>query len=315
MTEQITLYKERSYAACISEGFKFFVKNLRPICFAMMPYMVFISVIALSINLLIMKTDALLASQDITAAQSAMLMTFALMLLTVVIALFANARLFLVLRQLTGAEPVMENQARWIVRCRQTLRATWSLVRRSLPYVMAYALIIVAVGLLSALCAISAEKLFSLQGRSMQITIIAISLILLVITAMVCTPLTYSFYHHMMTEERLTVQNMKSTYRQGARYIWKIIGVSLLTLFITLVLTIILNIPSQVIQQAYSQYLTDSIQLIDNVSLPSGTFLCLALLASLSSAIVMLLQIPNNTVMLFLYGDIYSKTHTSDNTI
>lgn len=311
--EQISLYKERSYAACISEGFKFFARNLKLFAKVMLPYCFICALLSLVANMIILRYAFIAQSGQVLNWKDSVTLLLTILftgLVCIAVYLFANGRLFLALRRLTGVEESISEQkiSKWSFKFpTKDLQLTWKLTVRSLPFtVILPVALIVCYGIFYALLATLLEILKAPQviAASILLLVLVISLIIVLIAV---SPLMYSYYYHMMQPETPKLSKIKETYKKGSRHLWKILGVGLLTTFITLVLTILLRLPEMILTQAYIQSQTDNIMMGDTTMIPMQSIILLSFISSVASAFVLLISIPENIVNLYLYGDIETR--------
>ena len=279
----------------------------------MLPYCFICALLSLVANMIILRyAFATQAGQVLNWKDSVTILLTILFtgLACAAVYLFANGRLFLALRRLTGVDETLPEQktSKWSIKLpTKDLQLTWKLTVRSLPFtVILPVTLIVCYGIFYSLLATVLEVLKAPQivAVSILLLVLVISLIIVLIAV---APLTFSYYHHMMQPEAPKLRKVKETYKKGSRHLWKILGINLLTIFITLVLTILLRLPELILTQAYTQSQTDNIMMGDTTMIPMQSIILLSLVSSCASAFVLLISIPENIVNLYLYGDIETR--------
>ena len=297
----IELYKERSYAACIKEGFEFFQKNLKAFVKVMLPYCIIVALLNAASSIL----SCAMLLQTVPPMLSALLY-FLVVLLIFAAAVFTFSRLFLLYRRVAGIESAeQEDGMKKMKQWKFDLLRTCQLAKRSLPFILCMTIAIVLLCSIIGVAGIYAYQ--AIPGRTAVTAAIAvfIGVVLILAASLMLMPLTYSFYHYMMQKEKPALKTIKQTYRAGRKHLWKIVGVSALAMFILLVLILILQLPELILSQALQHSLTDSVNMGDNVSVPFGGFCLLALASAVMMTFAQLAYLPYYNVLLFLYGDIY----------
>ena len=288
----IELYKERSYAACIKEGFEFFQKNLKAFVKVMLPYCIIVALLNAASSIL----SCAMLLQAVPPMLSALLY-FLVVLLIFAAAIFTFSRLFLLYRRVAGIESAeQEDGMKKMKQWKFDLLRTCQLAKRSLPFILCMTIAIVLLCSIIGVAGIYAYQ--AIPGRTAVTAAIAvfIGVVLILAASLMLMPLTYSFYHYMMQKEKPALKTIKQTYRAGRKHLWKIVGVSALAM----------------LSQALQHSLTDSVNMGDNVSVPFGGFCLLALASAVMMTFAQLAYLPYNNVLLFLYGDIYKIEELKD---
>lgn len=302
------VYKERSYVACIKDGFGFFIKNLKPLCYAMLPYCIVFSILSLFINLYITNQYvSILTNGDIQPSR--ILYGYGLLFLLLIVELlcflYADGRLMLYNRQMMGLEQedtLSGKGKRWV----NTIKRTTHMVIRILPFtavgmaiLFVFMLIIAAFASLVSACGIK-DILFLCLIPVLLLTIIALLVLF--------QPLIYSGYEFLIEDKKISLSAMWKSYKTGSKYILKYMGVTLLTSFITSVITLLLRLPEFIFSQSYMESLKESILTNGDTQISTFNISLLLLFSALASALVFLINCtPLNFVQLYLYGNVKAK--------
>ncbi len=303
------VYKERSYVACLKDGFGFFAKNLKSLCRIMLPYCILISVISLLFNIYMLRMGVAVTTGATILISDIMLgyvFLFLILMAILLCYLYADGRLMLYNRRMMGIEPPasqLSGGKNWMV----TLKRTNRMVKRMLPFVAVFVLItLVCMLMFGALMAVASAC--GLKGIMLAVLAIPILLLLLIALYAISQPLTYSAFEFLIEDRKITLRDMWKSYKTGCKYTLKYMGVTLLTSFITAVITLILRLPEFVFTQAYTESINESLLNGENVQISSTILILTLIFSALISAIVLLINnLPLNFVQLYLYGDAKSK--------
>lgn len=303
------VYKERSYVACLKDGFGFFAKNVKTLCRIMLPYCILISVISLLFNIYMLRMG-IAAIAGATIQMSDIMLGYVFLFLIIVAILlcflYADGRLMLYNRRMMGIEPPasqLGDGKHWMV----TLKRTNRMVKRMLPFVAVFVLItLVCVLMCGALMAVASAC--GLKGIMLAVLVTPVLLFLLIALYATAQPLTYSAFEFLIEDRKITLRDMWKSYKTGCKYTLKYMGVTLLTSFITTVITLILRLPEFVFTQAYMESINESLLNGEKVHISSTALILALIFSALISAIVLLINhLPLNFVQLYLYGDAKSK--------
>ena len=312
----MNVYKERSYVACIRDGFRFFAKNLKPLCRIMLPYCIIISVVSMLFNVYMLRMGVTITNGTTIQISDIMLgyvFLFLIMVAMMLCFLYADGRLMLYNRRMMGVEPPANKLGtgkHWIITQKRTNR----MVKRMLPF-MAIFMIMTLVCMLTLGAFLAVGSACGLKGLMLTILIMPIFLLLFIALFAAIQPLTYSAFEFLIEDRKITLRNIWKSYKNGCKYTLKYMGVTLLTYFITIVVTLILRLPEYVFTQAYTESFRESLLNGEEVHISSLAMIMILIFSALISAIVLLVNhIPLNFVQLYLYGDAKMKQnqHVSD---
>lgn len=311
--EKISLYKEHSYAACISEGYKFLAQHLRMIAIIFLPYFIALSLCCLLLYIFSIKM--ILSTQG--SNQFLFYNSGAILLITIanyVIYLLATGRCFLMFRRVSGIEPSDANDAngKKTAAWKKTIKRTFQLSVRTLPYTL---LLPIALFILYFIFIYLAIRFNPYLGNSVIVMSLMI-LTLLAASLFINISFIYPFYCHMMKpcEQNMEEINIdikefsfKNAYKKGMKHFGKITGVYLLSLFICIITSLILVLPSYIINQAYTNSIISSYKFDDNAIIQDSTLYLVTLFGSISQGFALLLSIAPASSLLYLHGDIITK--------
>lgn len=319
MAEKISLYSNHSYAACIGEGFRFLAKHLLLVSKVMLPYYTVYSLLmVLSSAANIRVNVGTIAGDEITPQ---MVITAILLFVVAYVAhLIATGRLFLMLRRLTGAEiSTPEEMAKEVTATKTaawktTIRRTLQLAYRSLPYSI-WGLPVAYFG--SAAAEAAMKRIMGLSQTYMIATLIAIA-VFFIVAVVFAIPFIYTYYCRMMqpsyidttTEEgrrQKEAFGLKAAYRKAFRHKGKILGVTMLAMFLFAVASMVLLLPGFVSTEAYLSSVEGRVNFGDSVLIPTYGYVFMVVVSTVSYTLANILSVSVVASLMYLHGDIYSK--------
>lgn len=333
--EQIILYKERSYAACISEGFKFLAQHLRMIVKVLLPYF-FIAALLDSISTYLCNYAQLYVFTHGDLPVMSMLATILMLTISYGAIIFAIARMYLIFRRKFNIETspnIPGDKAGKLAVWRDTLKRTLKLSIHSLPYTIWPYLI----GIIMFIVMLNMSKWITYMmtmGATEQtmptvqandslkwiwLAIVCGMFLFLVALIVFTTPLTYTFDCHMMraTDTDSDKNDKKShsfhkEYREGFKHLGKILGVNCLCGVIYMIAIAVLILPDTIMSTAYQNSIECMNQYGDDVKIPTYAYYITLTASAVASAFALILSVAFHASHIFLYGDIKTKAEQSN---
>lgn len=333
--EQTILYKERSYAACISEGFKFLAQHLRMIVKVLLPYF-FIAALLESISTYLCNYTQLyvLTHGDLSVMP---LLTVILMLtISYGAIIFAIARMYLLFRRKFNIETSPNytgDKAGRLAVWRDTLKRTLKLSIHTLPYTIWPYLISIIIFLVTLnmskwvtyMIAMGAteQTMPTVQANDslkwIWIAVVCGIFLFLVALIVFATPLTYTFDCHMMRaidtdndKNDKKAHSFRKEYREGFKHLGKLLGVSGLCSVIYLIAIVVLILPDTIMSTAYQNAIECMNQYGDEAEIPTYTYYITLTASAVASAFALILSVAFHASHIFLYGDIKTKAEQSN---
>ncbi len=325
--EKGDIYSEHSYAACISEGFKFLAKHLALICKVMLPYIAVQSlfrVLSYAINTKINTESAVALLTGKPIELTAFDITLPIMLILCILAcsVISSARLVLLYRRIFGIESSEDDAnsnkakaAAWKLTINRTLQLAWPVF----PYM-------ILPTLLSMLGLIQFGELglwVASLSTSWQVFLAIITLGLVIALIIFLAPLVHCYFCAVMrptdipddTEGKALFQeySFRNAYKAGLRSSGKIIGVTLLGVFIISIASIVPFLPGIISLKAYLSGVEGNLVFGDTTIIPASGYFFMIFFSTIAFAFVELLSITVITATLYLHGDIFSRTIAKKN--
>lgn len=311
----MNIFKHRSYAACLGEGFRFLAKNVVLISKVMIPWLTISSVLTVIATALTTKLNiSVLAGMKIEFSDfiTALVCT----IVSWIAFSFATGRMFLLFRRLVGHELTADDDekinktAAWITEIRRTTNLAW----RSSPYLVCCMLFAMSY---TFIIGYITEMLEDLETSYIILAIAVIFLVVLAIALCLSTFL-YTYYCRMMKptnadvstdngKELLAKYEFRYALRKGFNNKGKLFGVALLSGFIILVASIVLMLPGIVSINAYFSSVEGAVNYGDDALIPTSGYVLMLIASTASLVAIHILAFIYHTAMLYVFGDIFSK--------
>lgn len=333
--EQIILYKERSYAACISEGFKFLAQHLRMIVKVLLPYF-FIAALLENISTYLCNYAQLYVFTHGDLPIMSMLAAILMLTISYGAIIFATARMYLLFRRKFNIETspnIQGDKAGKLAVWRDTLKRTLKLSIHSLPYTIWPYLI----GIIMFIVMLNMSKWITYMmtmGATEQtmptvqandslkwiwLAIVCGMFLFLVALIVFTTPLTYTFDCHMMRatdtdsdKNDKKAHSFRKEYREGFKHLGKILGVNCLCGVIYMIAIAVLILPDTIMSTAYQNSIECMNQYGDDVEIPTYAYYITLTASAVASAFALILSVAFHASHVFLYGDIKTKAEQSN---
>ncbi|MBQ8116116.1 MAG: hypothetical protein IJ145_08350 [Prevotella sp.] len=333
--EQIILYKERSYAACISEGFKFLAQHLRMIVKVLLPYF-FIAALLENISTYLCNYAQLYVFTHGDLPVMSMLAAILMLTISYGAIIFATARMYLLFRRKFNIETspnIPGDKAGKLAVWRDTLKRTLKLSIHTLPYTIWPYLI----GIIMFIVMLNMSKWITYMmtmGATEQtmptvqandslkwiwLAIVCGMFLFLVALIVFATPLTYTFDCHMMRaidtdndKNDKKAHSFRKEYREGFKHLGKILGVNCLCGVIYMIAIAVLILPDTILSTAYQNSIECMNQYGDDVEIPTYAYYITLTASAVASAFALILSVAFHASHVFLYGDIKTKAEQSN---
>lgn len=325
--EQITLYKERSYAACISEGYKFLAQHLRMIVKILLPYFI-LSSLLLGIHNGI--TQYHMTQFFLTGEMSftAMTLVFVTFTLAYCMTVFSIARMYLMFRRVFGIESSSKEEGTaptrlslWKATCRRTSQLSLRTLPYSIwPYLFSVVLFFVVVYgyrwvlsmFLSGNMQTAGPTTTPEQTNWIAIAVVCVMSVLFIAFVILMLPLNYTFDHRMMLsgDANALGNRFRTQYRIGIKHLGKIFGVNTICGFILILASAVFALPDYVLSQAYKDSITSQITFGDTAHIPTSAYAVMIVISAIASAFTFILSVAFHVAHVLLYGDIVTKENS-----
>lgn len=311
--ENISLFARRSFASCVRKGYSFLVKQLPLVSRVMLPYYTVASLfvtlfLAYNTKVNVMVTvDGMASLQDVVVV----MVLYTIAWVTSIIAL---GRLFLMFRRLSAMEMTQNRELSDVgakTGKNETFRRTAQLAVRSLPYTVWPFLINIPgfpiIDPFSKYCAGLTVGYQALVATGCLLT--------LIVLAVFCTPLVYTFYCRMMkprgvvAEDDDTIKRLsfKNAYRKAFRSKCKIFSLTVWSGFLWLISCAVLLLPGIVATEAYLSSVEESVNYGMENLIPAGGYVLMVFIGTLALTFCSMLGVAFSSAQLYLFGDIYTK--------
>ena len=333
--EQIILYKERSYAACISEGFKFLAQHLRMIVKVLLPYF-FIAALLENISTYLCNYAQLYVFTHGDLPIMSMLAAILMLTISYGAIIFATARMYLLFRRKFNIETspnIPGDKAGKLAVWKDTLKRTLKLSIHTLPYTIWPYLI----GIIMFIVMLNMSKWITYMmtmGATEQtmptvqandslkwiwLAIVCGMFLFLIALIVFTTPLTYTFDCHMMRatdtdsdKNDKKAHSFRKEYREGFKHLGKILGVNCLCGVIYMIAIAVLILPDTIMSTAYQNSIECMNQYGDDVEIPTYAYYITLTASAVASAFALILSVAFHASHVFLYGDIKTKAEQSN---
>ena len=329
--EQTILYKERSYAACISEGFKFLAQHLRMIVKVLLPYF-FIAALLENLSTYLCNYTQIYVLTHGDLPVTALLTVILMLTISYGAVIFAIARMYLIFRRKFNIETSPNytgDKAGKLAVWKDTLKRTLKLSIHSLPYtiwpyligIIMFMVVLNMAKWLTYLMAMGANEqtMPTVQANDslkwIWLAIVCGMFLFLVALIVFATPLTYTFDCHMMRAtdtDSDKPHSFRKEYREGFKHLGKLLGVSGLCSAIYLVAIVILIMPEMVMSTAYQNSIECMTKYGDEVEIPTYAYYITLTTSAVASAFALILSVAFHASHIFLYGDIKTKAEQSN---
>lgn len=311
----MNIYKSRSYAACLGEGFRFLAKNVVLITKVMLPWLMLSSLLTVVATAMTTKLNvAMLAGMRVEFSE--FITAMSLTILSWIAYALATGRMFLLFRRLVGHELTADDDetinrtAAWITAVKRTVALAW----RSAPYLV-WCMII---GITYPLVIEYATGVLGGLETPYLILAIAVIFLLLLAVAICLSTFIYTYYCRMMqptnvdasTEEGKALLErfyFRTALKKGFQHKGKIFGVAVLSGFILIIASIVLLLPAVVSVNAYFSSIEGAVNYGDEAIIPTSGFTLMLLASTASLVAIHILAFIYHTAMLYVHGDILKR--------
>lgn len=333
--EQTILYKERSYAACISEGFKFLAKHLRMIVKVLLPYF-FIAALLENISTYLCNYAQLYVFTHGDLPVMSMLAAILMLTISYGAIIFATARMYLLFRRKFNIETspnIPGDKAGKLAVWKDTLKRTLKLSIHTLPYtiwpyligiIMFIVMLNMSKWITYMMTMVATEQTMpTVQANDslkwIWLAIVCGMFLFLIALIVFTTPLTYTFDCHMMRatdtysdKNDKKAHSFRKEYQEGFKHLGKILGVNCLCGVIYMIAIAVLILPDTIMSTAYQNSIECMNQYGDDVEIPTYAYYITLTASAVASAFALILSVAFHASHIFLYGDIKTKAEQSN---
>lgn len=311
--ENISLFARHSFASCIRKGHSFLVKQLPLVSRVMLPYYTVASLFATLFLAYNTKVNVMVTVNGMASLQDVVI-AMGLYTIAWVASIIALGRLFLMFRRLSAMEMAQKKElsdANAKTGKNETFKRTVQLAVRSLPYtVWPFLLNMPGFPIIDPF-----SKYCAGLTAGYQVLVAAGCLLVLIVLAVFCTPLVYTFCCRMMKPRGVVAEDddnikhlsFKNAYRKGFHSKWKIFCVTLWSGFLWLISCAVLLLPGIVATEAYLSSVEDSVNYGMENLIPTGGYVLMAFIGTLALTFCSMLGVAFSSAQLYLFGDIYTK--------
>ncbi|MBO4826277.1 MAG: hypothetical protein J5506_03435 [Prevotella sp.] len=290
--ERSHIFKPRSYAACIRNGFKLIANHPVTILRATWPYIVLMAIFAWFYYHSVFSTIISLFSQQASSSNVVAIVLSLILFVAVELVLLARVMMLLKHFRDNGTLPHINAFAR--------MPETFITALRQLPF-------IVIVLIVSAIISFAYVKLIPLAiaqpTTTMFITIILGVTVANVLFLVFVMPLLQTFYSYVMDGGDF-VKTLRETYPKGLRHIGKIFAVNLLTWALLAVAVSVLSLPLIVLMFASGMSVMGTLVLGDASGMPGYMPWLMGITAIVCISLSVFACLAIYTTNFYVYGSI-----------